>query len=70
VRHDVVLVEIMTPSKQDNVLIKHLRAEGLCNFLPANNAGQGDLLLQPATDKLNLSAGPDHVEQRQRHDWS
>ena len=31
VRHDVFLLEIMTPSKKDNVPIKQSRAEGLCN---------------------------------------
>ena len=38
--------------------------------VPSNNAGQGDLLLQPPTDKLNPFAGSDYVEKRQWHDRS
>jgi len=31
VRHDVFLLEIMTPSQKDNVPIKQSRVEALCN---------------------------------------
>jgi len=59
VRQDEFLTKITNPSKTDNVPIKQSRVEGL--YTPravlAHHAGQGELWLQPTTEKLDPLLG-------------